>query len=180
VIFNTAVTINGYIADLDDSMTWLFDVPGEHPHGAELMARTTVVVMGSTTYEWLLQHENLLVDAEKWQRFFGSRPVFVFTTRQLAIPAAANVRLVQGPVANVLEEIRHAAGGGSVWVQGGGDLAGQFFDAGALDEIALHIAPVFLPGGRPLFPRRVLSERLALEDVREVGQFVVCRYSVRS
>ena len=41
-------------------------------------------------------------------------------------------------------ELVAAAGGKDVWVVGGGDLAGQFADAGLLDEIVAAIAPVTL------------------------------------
>lgn len=36
---------------------------------------------------------------------------------------------------------------------GGGELAAQFYDAGLLDEIGVTVAPTFLSGGAPLFPR---------------------------
>lgn len=58
-----------------------------------------------------------------------------------------------------------------IWIVGGGDLAGQFFDAGALDRIILTMAPVFLDEGQPAMPRRIESDRLRTVHVREVGQF---------
>ena len=113
-----------------------------------LPANATVLVEGSTTYEWIPAEEDILDHPEKWRGFHGDRPTFVFTTRSLTTPEGADVRFVSGPVAVALPAIQ-AAGDGDVWVVGSGDLAGQFLDAGALDEIALSVAPVFLTGGAP-------------------------------
>ena len=74
--------------------------------------------------------------------------------------------------------MRDAAGDGDIWLVGGGDLVGQFFDAGALDAIYLTVAPVVLAGGAPLLPRRIESDRLRLVGVRQDGQFARLEYQV--
>ncbi len=179
-LFDTATSIDGWIADEHDSLDWLFAVEGgEEPADGLFPAQARVMVQGSTTYEWLLRHDDLLARPEKWQEFFGERPVFVFTTRELQVPAGADVRFVSGPVVDALAEIRGAAGEGDVWVVGGGDLAAQFLEAGALDEIAVSVAPVTLGSGAPLFPRRVESDRLRLVSAEKVGPFARLVYEVR-
>ncbi|HWD61677.1 MAG TPA: dihydrofolate reductase family protein [Humibacter sp.] len=180
IIFNTATTVNGYLADDENSLQWLFDVGGDEPSLDPFLETVSVLVMGSTTYEWILEHENLLTEPEKWTVYFDSRPMFVFSTRELPVPDGADVRVVNGPVERHLAVILAAAGGGDVWVQGGGDLAGQFLDAGALDRIVLSVAPVFLGTGAPLLPRTVLSDRLELASVEQVGRFAVLTYDVTS
>ena len=128
-IFDTATSLNGWIADEDNSLAWLFAVDGgSEPDAAMLPANATVLVEGSTTYEWILAEEDILDHPEKWRGFHGDRPTFVFTTRSLPTPEGADVRFVSGPVADALPAIRAAAGEGDVWVVGGGDLAGQFLD----------------------------------------------------
>jgi dihydrofolate reductase len=77
------------------------------------------------------------------------------------------------------DEIRDAAAGRDVWLVGGGDLVGQFADAGLLDEVRVSVAPVTLVSGRPLLPRRLESDRLRLESVRQAGQFAELVYAVR-
>ncbi len=52
---------------------------------------------------------------------------------------------------------------------GGGDLAGQFHDAGLLDDVIVQVGSVTLGRGKPLFPRRVLSPDLRLVSVRQMG-----------
>lgn len=179
ILFDTATSINGWIADEDNSLAWLFAVEnGENPDEGLFPSGAGVLVEGSTTYEWILAEEDILAHPEKWHDFHGERPTFVFTTRELPVPAGADVRFVSGPVVDALPAIREAAGDADIWVVGGGDLAGQFYDAGVLDEIALSVAPVALTGGAPLFPRRVESDRLRLESVRAVGQFARLVYSV--
>jgi dihydrofolate reductase len=60
--------------------------------------------------------------------------------------------------------------GKNIWVVGGGDLVGQFDDAGLLDEVWLGMRPVFLGAGAPLLPRRITTDRLTLREVRHSGQ----------
>lgn len=180
ILFDTATTLNGFIADEDDSLAWLFAVEGgEQPDEGLFPSDAVVLVEGSTTYEWILEAEDVLAHPEKWQGFHGDRPTFVFTTRDLPVPDGADVRFVRGSVADALPAIRAAAGDGDVWVVGGGDLAGQFLDAGALDEIHLSVAPVALTSGAPLLPRRVEAQRLRLVEARAVGQFARLVYAVR-
>lgn len=180
IVFDTATSINGWIADEDNSLAWLFAVDGgDHPDEGLFPSGAGVLVEGSTTYEWILAEQDLLANPEKWHDFHGDKPTFVFTTRELPVPDGAGVRFVSGAVAEALPAIREAAGDGDIWVVGGGDLAGQFFDAGALDEIALSVAPVALTGGAPLFPRRVESDRLRLVSATAVGQFARLIYAVQ-
>jgi len=181
IVFDSATTLNGWIADPDNSLAWLFAVPGgTEPDATLLPQNATVMVEGSTTYEWVLAEGDILAHPEKWQEFHGERPTFVFTTRELPVPAGADIRFLTGPVADALPLIRAAAGDGDIWVVGGGDLAGQFFDVGALDRIAVSVAPVTLTGGAPLFPRNAGSERLTLVSAQAHGQFARLVYDVRS
>jgi dihydrofolate reductase len=68
-----------------------------------------------------------------------------------------------------------AAGGKNLWIVGGGDLAGQFADAGLLDEVIVYIAPVTLGSGAPLLSRRV---ELRLEELGRNRDFACARYAV--
>jgi riboflavin biosynthesis pyrimidine reductase len=78
-------------------------------------------------------------------------------------------------VAAVYEEMLEVAGDRNIWIVGGGDLAGQFADAGLLDEVLVTVAPVTLGGGAPLLPRRV---ELRLDDLAPNGDFVCATFSV--
>lgn len=180
-VYDTATTLNGWIADESHSLSWLFAVDGgAEPDPDLLPANIGVLVEGSSTYEWLLNESDLLAHPDRWQEFHGEKPTFVFTTRELPVPRGADVRFVRGPVADVLPEIRAAAGERDVWVVGGGELAGQFLDAGALDRIAVSVAPVLLSGGAPLLPRRLESDRLRLVSAHAAGQFARLVYAVTS
>lgn len=183
-IFYTATTLNGYLADEDDSLDWLFVVPGGEADGdasrglPAFLDGIGVVVQGSTTYEWVLAHEDLVAHPENWPGFYGARPSWVFTTRSLPSVDGADIRFASGPVADEWPRIRDAAGDLDVWIVGGGDLVGQFADAGLLDELRLSVAPVTLVGGKPLLPRFLGSDRLHLESVHQNGQFADLVYSV--
>ena len=49
--------------------------------------------------------------------------------------ADADIRFVKGDVRPVHREMVAAAAGKNVWIVGGGDLAGQFYDQGLLDQL---------------------------------------------
>ncbi|MGX7681746.1 dihydrofolate reductase family protein [Jatrophihabitans sp. DSM 45814] len=178
-VFDTAATLNGWIADKQNSLGWLFAVPGgTEPDPNLLPQAATVMVEGSTTYEWVLAESDILAHPERWKQLHGDRPTFVFTSRDLPTPDGADIRFVNGPVAAALPAIREAAGAGDVWLVGGGELVGQFFDAGALDELALSVAPVALDGGAPLLPRRIEADRMRLISATAHGQFARLMYEI--
>jgi len=180
--YYTATTLDGYIADENHSLDWLFEVDraqdGEDGF-AGFFANVGAMAMGATTYEWILEHDRLLDEPEKWRGYYGDTPAWVFAHRTLPPIPGADLRFVQGDVAPVHDDMTQAAGDKNLWLVGGGDLVGQFADAGLLDEILVGVAPVTLGQGAPLLPRRLTAKELELVDVARDKQFARLRYRVR-
>ncbi len=130
--------------------------------------------MGSTTYEWILDHEFEDKDPSEWKWPYDI-PCWVFSSRQLPVVPNAKIEFVHGDVSPVHEQMVAAAGDRNRWIVGGGDLVGQFADAGLLDEVIVYIAPVTLGAGAPLLPRRL---ELELEELHRNVDFAAARYSV--
>jgi dihydrofolate reductase len=175
----TAASLDGFIATEDDSLDWLFPLGDLNSSSyPEFIARVGALAMGSATYEWIVRHAET-VASQTGSAWPYTQPTWVFTKRQLPAVAGADIRFVQGDVGAVHDEMRAVAGALNIWVVGGGDLAGQFHDAGLLDEIIVQVGSVTLGRGKPLFPRRVLSPTLRLVDVRSLGTGMVeLRYDV--
>jgi dihydrofolate reductase len=175
--YYTATTLDGFIADSDNSLGWLFtrrrDPEGPLNYGA-FIAGVGAMAMGSTSYEWILDHEFGDKDPTEWTWPYDI-PCWVFTHRQLPVVPAARIEFTSADVASGHEEMVAAAGDLNVWIVGGGDLVGQFADVGLLDEVIVQIAPVTVGGGAPLLPRRV---ELRLDDWGRNGDFVCARYAV--
>jgi dihydrofolate reductase len=175
--YYTATTLDGFIADPNNSLEWLFtrkqDKDGAMNYGA-FIADVGSIAMGSTTYEWILDHEFSGKDIAEWKWPYDIRG-WVFTHRRLPVVPDAAIEFVSGAVAPVHEKLVEAAGNRNVWIVGGGDLVGQFADAGLLDEVIVSIAPVTLGAGAPLLPRRI---ELQLDEVARNGDFACARYSV--
>jgi len=175
--YYTATSLDGFIADPDNSLDWLF-TRARDPKGPlnyeEFIAGVGAMAMGSTSYEWILGHEFAGKDPAEWEWMYDI-PCWVFTHRELPVMPNARIEFTSASVAAVHEAMTAAAGGRNVWIVGGGDLAGQFADAGLLDEVIVQIAPVTLGGGAPLLPRRL---ELRLEEVARNGDFACARYSV--
>lgn len=180
IVFDAAVTLNGFLADENHSLQWLFEVEGADDLDPGLLPTDVAVhVEGANTYLWVLEHEKFMDEPAKWQAYYGERPTYVFTHRDLPIPEGADVRFLQGQVAQHLPELRATAGDGNIWVLGGGELLGQFLDIDELDELALTIAPATVASGASLLPRAICSHRLHLVEARQAGPFARLRYVVR-
>lgn len=175
--YYTAATLDGFIADPDHSLEWLFTrrrEPGGPLTYDEFIAGVGAIAMGSTTYEWIVDHEFSGKDPADWTWPYDV-PCWVFTHRELPVVPGAPIRFTSGDVATVHAEMVAAAGGRNVWIVGGGDLVGQFADVGLLDEVIAWIASVTLGAGAPLLPRRL---ELRLEEHARNGDFLCARYAV--
>lgn len=168
--FFTASSLDGFIATEEHSLDWLLkqDVDAEGPMAYQQFEKSIgALAMGASTYEWVLRHEE--------GRWGYKQPTWVFTHRALMIPDGAAVTLTHDPISEVHAAMTASAGGSDLWVVGGGDLAGQFADAGLLDEVWVQFAPVTLGRGAPLLPRTLDLELL---DVARNRDFMCGRYRV--
>ena len=138
--YYTAATLDGFIATLDDSLEWLFPLGDvETTSYPAFIKNIGALAMGSATYEWMLKHA-VGPDATQPQPWPYTQPTWVFSRRRLPPMAGADVRFVQGDVKPIHAEMARVAGTKNIWIVGGGDLAGQFYDAHLLDEAIIQIA----------------------------------------
>ena len=168
----TASSVDGFIADPEETLSWLLsrDIDRAGPMAYDgFIGSVGALAMGAATYRWLLAHE--LTGGAAWPYEVAT---WVFSHHRLPT-VDGDVRFVEGPVAPLHEDMRAAAGERNVWVVGGGELAGQFADAGLLDELWVQYAPVALGSGAPLLPRRL---ELRLEEVARNRDFACARYGV--
>jgi len=177
--YYTAASLDGFIATTDHSLEWLFPLGDvEETSYSSFIREVGALAMGSSTYEWMLRH--VIAPAGKpagaWPY---EQPAWVFTSRELPSIGGADIRFVRGDVRPVHEEMVRAAGEKNRWIVGGGELVGQFYDAGLLDEIFVQIGSVTLGAGQPLLPRAITSPPLRLVSVRAVGTgFAELHYEV--
>ncbi|MGR4867444.1 dihydrofolate reductase family protein [Variovorax sp. LARHSF232] len=170
--YYTAASLDGFIATEDHSLDWLFPLVDINATSyPQFIQGVGALAMGSSTYEWMLRH---LVHApgapEGGAPWPYAQPTWVFSSRKLEAIAGSDVRFVKGDVRPVHEAMRAAANGKNIWLVGGGDLVGQFFDAGLLDEIIVQVGSVTLGQGQPLLPRRIaLPRRLELMEAKRFG-----------
>ncbi len=162
-----ATSLDGYIARADGSIDWLSIVhPVDEAHGyATFMSSVDTIVIGRRTYETVLEYE-------KWP-YVGKR-VIVMTHR----PAKARKgeEFYSGSALELANRLTDAK---RVYVDGG-NVLGQFFAAGLIDDVTISIIPIVLGNGIRLFSGGEGEHRLELESSRSwPSGMVQMRYRVR-
>ena len=177
--YYTAASLDGFIATPDDSLEWLFPLGDINETSyPQFIKEVGALAMGSATYEWILRHL-IKPDSANPGVWPYEQSTWVFSHRELPGVAGADIRFVEGDVRPVHEQMQAAANGMNLWLVGGGELVGQFYDAGLLDELIVQVGSVTLGSGKPLLPRRITSPSLRLVSVQQVGEgFAELRYEV--
>jgi dihydrofolate reductase len=178
-----AASLDGYIAEADDTLDWLMKYEGSYGgddaepiKGAydRFYEGVGALVMGSATYEFILAL------GRDWP--YEGKPTWVLSSRELQVPEGEgiDVRIVHAMVPDLYDEMIGAAGERDVWVVGGGNVASQFADGGLLDEVLVTIVPVVLGEGKPLFDRRLPGGPMQLTGTRAFDSGMVeLRYEIR-
>ena len=191
-VYYCATSLDGFIAEADDSLDWLLNYQGVvEPEAAEpdpmsegggyerFYEGVGALVMGSVTYEWILDHLDVAGGGE-WP--YRGKPCWVLSSRALPLPEGdgVDVRIDRSPVGELYSEMAAAAGDRVLWVVGGGSVASQFADEGLLDEVHVTVVPVALGVGKPLFERRLPNGPMHLTGTRTLSNGMVeLRYEIR-
>ncbi|MGH3993873.1 MAG: dihydrofolate reductase family protein, partial [Pseudonocardiaceae bacterium] len=173
VQYYCASSLDGFIAEADDTIEWLTGFTGSPYEGGEgaepieggyddFYSGVGALVSGSVTYEFVLGHRE---KGGEWP--YKGKQWWVLSSRDLPVPEGdgVKVRIVDAAVPELLDEMVASAGDGSLWVVGGGNVASQFADAGLLDEVLVTVIPVVLGEGKPLFDRRLPGGEMRLTGV---------------
>jgi dihydrofolate reductase len=174
-----ASSLDGFIATEDDSLDWLFPLGDLNDTSyPEFIANVGALAMGSATYEWMVRNADQ-VAAGTGSPWPYTQPAWIFSSKKQPLIEGANVQFVAEDVQTVHDRMRVAAGAKNIWIVGGGNLAGQFYDAGLLDEIIVQVGSAILGKGKPLLPRRALSPVLQLVSAHRIGRGMAeLRYAV--
>ncbi len=171
------MSLDGFIAGPNDDMRWVFGVDGGPSQTVDEVLRSTgALLVGRRTQD---------VEDRLQQGFYGGAfrgPFFVLRHHppsQPPVVKGVTGRFLDVGIEEAVRVAKGAADGGDVVVLGA-NVAGQCLEAGLLDEIIVHVAPVLVGDGVRLLERPG-GAVVKLEPISsaEEGQTTVLHYSVR-
>jgi dihydrofolate reductase len=160
-----AVSLDGFLAGVDDDLSWLPEPSDDGDDGgfAAFLSDVGALLMGRRTYD--------VVDGFDVPWPYGGRPVLVATHRPLA-STHTQVRAVAGTIHTLVAQALEAARGQDVYVDGG-HLVRDALDAGLVDRVTLTQVPVVLGHGIPLFAGCSARRRFRPTAVRPLAHGMV-------
>jgi dihydrofolate reductase len=146
-----ACSLDGYIADAQGGIAWLEPFQAATYGFNDFIAEVDTAIMGRKTFEHTLQLTK--------GKGMGMR-THVLTSRAVENlpPGTTTTR----DIAALVRELR-AQPGKDVWIMGGGVAARSLLEADAVDEIEMHVIPVVLGAGLPMFGAAVDGRPFRLE-----------------
>jgi dihydrofolate reductase len=161
VICDMSISLDGYVTGPNDSREnpfgdgagmlhdWLFDAATDDDRAItqETLAGLGAIVMGRRSFD-KNEGDGGWGDGGP----VGDIPCFVVTHNRPAAAYPPVFTFVTGGVASAIEQARAAAGDKNVGLHGA-TVMQQALPLGLVDEIRVHMVPVLVGGGTPLFGR---------------------------
>jgi dihydrofolate reductase len=174
VVWHVVTSLDGYVAAPGDDMRWIFELhtePSDTAH--EVMTRTGAILMGRGTYE--------VEDRDRPGIYGGAwkGALFVLTHEPpREVPDWMTGEFLDASIEEAVARAKAAAGDLDVGILGP-TVARQCLEAGLLDEIVVHIAPILLGDGTRLLDRPGTQQtRLEKVSVAESGALTDLRFRV--
>ena len=179
VTIHMAASLDGFIARKDGAVDWL-ETSDEFAEGktmdpglvAAFLETIDCYVMGSRTYETALRFE---AQGLGWS--YGDKPTFVLTRRDLP-RTRDTVEFHSGDLAQLVNGLRRSFR--SIWIVGGGIVAGECLRLGLADEVRYSILPILIGEGISFFEKLDRDIALHLAEVNAYRNGLVeLRYELR-
>jgi dihydrofolate reductase len=186
--YSTSMSLDGFVAGVDQSRENPIGVNGMLLHewlrelavwrkeagieGGVTNASSAVVEAEDVNLGAIIMGRNMFGGgpgpwgADPWHGWWGDNPpfhlpVFVLTHHaraRLDMQGGTSFTFVTDGLEAALDLAKGAANGQDVAVSGGASVAKQYIAAGLIDEIQIHLVPVFLGAGVRLFEDPALAE----------------------
>lgn len=160
VFFYGCVTLDGYLADKNHGLSWLYETGSAEETGYDDFYRQMdVTIMGRRTFEEVAKLEDAAA-------VYPTTENYVFTHAD---------RLPQKGVVPVSGDIAEFVAGlgpnKNIWIVGGNTILAPLLERDMVDRLIVQIAPVLLGEGIPLFTQKEGLRRFRLDKVKRYGQF---------
>jgi dihydrofolate reductase len=164
VLWHVTMSLDGFIAGHRDDMTWLADYLGPNPTADEVLASVGALLIGDRTYQ--------IAKTEEGKPYGGAwtGPQFVLSHHPPKDPPAG-FTFLSGDIEQAVATAKAAAEDKYVVILGA-DTARSCLNAGVLDEVLVHVAPVLLGDGVRLHEHpggtNIKLERISLTESPKV------------
>jgi dihydrofolate reductase len=167
VIADITMSLDGYVtgpgADVEHGLgdapelhAWVF---GHDPVDDAILEQSTAasgaVVMGRRLFDTIDSPLGWSAEIGYGADQTGTPPFFVVThspPEEVRLERELGMRFTFVPDLDAaIEQARAAVTHGDVVIMGGGDVIGQALERGLVDEFRVHLAPLLLGGGTPIF-----------------------------
>ncbi len=191
VIADITMSLDGYVtgpgADVEHGLgdapelhAWVSDQDSVDSEILEAAtAASGAVVMGRRLFDTVDSPDGWSKDMGYGAQEAGTPPFFVVThspPRDVRLERDLGMRFTfVSDLEGAIEQARAAATDGDVVIMGGGDVIGQALERGIVDEFRVHLAPIILGGGTPLF-RAGTRQRYRQTEVRPSSNAVHIAY----
>jgi dihydrofolate reductase len=159
LVYYIAATVDHYIAREDETVDGFVM---EGPHVTDYLNSLRdydTVLMGKNTYEWGYQYG--VVPGEPSPVYSGMMH-YIFS-RSMNIYRHERLEVVREDAADFVQRLKQQPGR-SIYLCGGGQLAGSLLDDGLIDELILKLHPVTFGKGIPLFGKSVKGVGLVMNN----------------
>lgn len=167
IIADITMSLDGYVtgtgADIEHGLgdapelhAW---VEGQDGVDAKILEASTgatgAVVMGRRLFDTIDSPNGWSQEMGYGAEHAGTPPFFVVTHSppdDVRLERELGMRFTfASNLESAIDQARAAVTSGDVVIMGGGDVIGQALEAGLVDEFRVHLAPMLLGGGTPLF-----------------------------
>ena len=175
VLWQTTMSLDGFIAGPDDTMDWVLRFSGPNPVVDEIIPTIGATLSGRRSYD--VGHR--AGQRQEFQEVYAGAwkgPQFVLTHHPPNDEKDPTITFLSNDIRIAVDTALRAANGKNVLIIGA-DVARQCIEAALVDDIYLVIAPILLGDGVRLFSRKDTGQvDLQLVGVSQAGQLTNLHY----
>lgn len=166
VFFYGCITMDGYLADKNNNLDWLYQTGAIEETGYESFYKSMdITIMGKRTFNEIENTENI-------GSLYATTKNYVFTHAE-SLSARGFIPIN----CDVVEFVKQIDMNKNIWIVGGNTILAPLLDNDIIDNMIIQIAPVLLGKGIPLFSQKEVLKRFYLKEVKKYGQFAELVYS---
>ena len=168
IYFYGCTTIDGYLADRDHHLDWLYQTGTvEETDYEQFYEKMDITIMGRRTFDEIKTAENA-------KELYPTTQNYVFT--HAGSLSQVGFTAIETDIVNFVKGIDKSK---NIWIIGGNTILEPLLNNNMVDHMIIQIAPVLLGAGIPLFTQKEALRRFQLKEVKQYGQFAEMTYEKR-